>query len=289
MGRPEKRLNEPQWRTEEFPLWRLARYLRWIRGTARLSYQELADRTHLPKATLQRAADGKTLPSPDTVEAYARACGRDPVMALRWRQRAADARSRKRRSVPQSKHSACPGPGPARHQAPVVQPAQAATFDGLVKALQSLRRSAGSPTLKELAAKDSRYGDRLRPSTVSDLLRRTTCRPSRDVVLAFARACGESDEELRKWEEAWSLAWRASVGGPVGELSHGTDVQNRRAKSPGRRGSHKGRRNRLHVAHTAEVTDAPIRSRPAQRAAARQRPQRPGHGVAVSARATRQA
>jgi hypothetical protein len=33
--------------------------------------------------------------------------------------------------------------------------------------------------------------------------------------MAFARACGESAEELRQWDETWSRASRASLGGPL--------------------------------------------------------------------------
>jgi transcriptional regulator with XRE-family HTH domain len=215
MGRPQKRLDEPHWRTAMFPLWRLAVYLRWARGNAGLTYQELADKTRLPKATLQRAADGRTLPRPETVEAYARACGRDPVMALRWRQRAADARRRKRGAVSRSKPRSRSGPTTARHQVSAIRPAQVATFDDLVEALGYLRHIAGNPTLRELAARDGSHDNRLRPSTVSDLLRRTTRRPDREVVRAFARACGESGEGLRKWEEAWSRVSRPLAGRPV--------------------------------------------------------------------------
>jgi transcriptional regulator with XRE-family HTH domain len=206
MGRSQKRLDEPPWRTAEFPLWRLAGYLRWARGNAGLTYQDLANRTRLPKATLQRAADGRTLPRPEIVEAYASTCGRDPVMALRWRQRAADASRRKRRAVSRSK---------PRHRPPAIRPAQVATLDDLVEALRHLRHIAGNPTLRELAARDEAHDNRLRPSTVSDLLRRVTSRPDREVVKAFARACGESGEDLRKWEEAWSRASRPRVGKSV--------------------------------------------------------------------------
>jgi transcriptional regulator with XRE-family HTH domain len=240
MGRPQKCLDEPQWRTAEFPLWRLARYLRWARGNAGLTYQELADRTQLPKATLQRAADGRTLPRPETVEAYARACGRDPVMALRWRQRAADARRPKRRAVTRSKPRSRSGPGTARRQVLVIRPARVATFDDLVEALRYLRHIAGNPTLRELAARDGSHGNRLRPSTVSDLLRRTTRRPDREVVKAFARACGQSGERLRKWEEAWS---RASQAPPAGRLIPGVaqgDDRDLRSAEPETGGSYPG-------------------------------------------------
>jgi transcriptional regulator with XRE-family HTH domain len=212
MGRPQKRLEEPRWRTAEFPLWRLASYLRWARGNAGLTYQDLADRTRLPKATLQRAADGRTLPRPETVEAYARACGRHPATALGWQQRAADARQRKRRRpAARSKPRSGSGPRKARRQVPDIHPAQVATFDDLVEALRCLRHTDGNPTLRELAARDEPYDNWLRPSTISDLLRRTTRRPAPEVVIAFARACGQSGKRLRRWEKAWTRASQAPV------------------------------------------------------------------------------
>jgi transcriptional regulator with XRE-family HTH domain len=211
MGRPERALRRPAWRTAEFPLWRLADYLRRVRDRAGLSYQEMADRTQLPKATLQRAADGKTLPGSETVEAYAVACGRDPRTAVRWRERAAGARRRKRRTTSRSRPVSSPDPALTPRPARIVRPDQVTTFDDLVEALAYLRRGAGTPTLKELAERDGR----LPPSTTSDLLRRKTRRPRREVVLAFAQACGEPDASLREWAEAWSRARPTPARRPV--------------------------------------------------------------------------
>jgi transcriptional regulator with XRE-family HTH domain len=157
-------------------LWRLADYLRRVRQRAGLSYQEAADRTRLPKATLQRAADGKTLPGSQTVEAYAVARGRDPRTAVRWRERAADARRPKRHTISCSRPVSSPDPTRTPRLARIVRSDQVTTFDG-----------------------------RLPPSTTSDLLRAKHAR--HEVVLAFAQACGESDAALREWAEAWSRAW----------------------------------------------------------------------------------
>ena len=98
-------------------------------------------------------------------------------------------------------------PDPTRTPRPahIVRPDQVTTFDDLVEALAYLRRAGGTQTLKELAERDGR----LPPSTTSDLLRRKTRRPRREVVLAFAQACGESTATLREWAEAWSRARHA--------------------------------------------------------------------------------
>jgi transcriptional regulator with XRE-family HTH domain len=228
MGRPEKPLCQPAWRTADFPLWKLADYLRWIRDRAGLSYQEMADRTQVSKATLQRAADGKTLPGPETVKAYAVACGRDPRKAVRWRERAAVARRRKRLAlarrrkrsiIARSGPASRPGPALTPRPARIVRPDKVTTFDDLVEALACLRREAGMPTLRDLAERDWRW---LSPSTTSDLLQRKTHKPRREVVLAFARACGESDAGLTEWEKAWSRARHAPTGSPlVSVLSRG--------------------------------------------------------------------
>lgn len=209
MGRRESPLYEPPWRTAEFPLWRLAEYLRRSRARAGLTYRELADRAQLPEGKLRRAADGKTLPDRETVEAYARACGRDPGYAVRWRERAETARRRKRRAGSRRKWRVRPEPPWWARDVARAAASQAATLDALVAALECLRLAAGQPTLKELAETARRHGDWLPFSTVSDLLRRETRRPRREVVLAFARACGEPGEWLREWERAWSRACRA--------------------------------------------------------------------------------
>ena len=226
MGRPERPLHKPAWRTPEFPLWRLAKYLRWARRMAGLSYQEMAEKTQLPKATLQRAADGKTLPGLKTVKAYATACDRDPDTALRWRRRAAKARRRTRGTVSRSRPAFRPDSRLTSRPGRAVPPSQVMTFDDLVDALGCLRRAAGTPTLKELAERDGL----LPPSTTSDLLRRKTRKPRREVVLAFAKACGEADADLREWEKAWSRARRAPTGRPVVALPRAR-VRKRTSKS----------------------------------------------------------
>ncbi|MFF2196958.1 helix-turn-helix domain-containing protein [Streptomyces sp. NPDC058157] len=55
----------------------LASRLRQLRQSARLTYDELAVKTSLSPATLKRAASGRSVPSWDTVEAFAGACGGD--------------------------------------------------------------------------------------------------------------------------------------------------------------------------------------------------------------------
>ena len=169
------------------------------RSSAGLTYQELADRAHVPVGKLRRAADGKTLPEQATVEAYARGCGRDPRYAVRWRERAEKARQRKLGAAPRRPGSwwpkglgsaprpwSLPDPGGPRGIARAAA-SRAATFDTLVVALKCLRRAAGKPTLKELAETARRNGEWLLPSTASDMLRRKTRRPRREIVLAFAR------------------------------------------------------------------------------------------------------
>jgi transcriptional regulator with XRE-family HTH domain len=240
VGRRESPLREPQWRTAGFPLWKLAEHLRRVRRSAGLTYQELADTAHVPVGKLRRAADGKTLPEQATVEAYARGCGRDPGYAVRWRERAEKARQRKLRAVPRrpgsgwpkglgraSKPWSLPEPGGARGIARAAA-RRAATFDTLVAALECLRLAAGKPTLKELAEAARQNGEWLLPSTASDMLRRKTRRPRREIVLTFARACGEPDEWLPEWEGGWSRASRApaarpDIAAPAAKASRGVD------------------------------------------------------------------
>ncbi|HUZ26151.1 MAG TPA: helix-turn-helix transcriptional regulator [Streptosporangiaceae bacterium] len=72
MGRPQKPLERDGSPVREFAFW-----LRDLRSSSGLRYQELARRTHYATSTLQGAAAGQRLPTLRVVRAFVEACGGD--------------------------------------------------------------------------------------------------------------------------------------------------------------------------------------------------------------------
>jgi transcriptional regulator with XRE-family HTH domain len=188
MGRPENPL------APSGAVSKLAQQLRLLRERSSLTYQQMAARTHLPASTLSRAANGSTLPRWETVAAYAQACGADPAtIRPSWEQ--ARARHPRRRAAPRT--------GPRRGP---YYPNQVTTVNDLISALRHLRVRAGQPTLLKIEQITAANEARL-PRSRSDVVLRGKLRsPSLGTVLAFAQACGTSDNGLQKWRDAWIRA-----------------------------------------------------------------------------------
>ncbi|WP_158092667.1 helix-turn-helix domain-containing protein [Streptomyces platensis] len=184
----------------------LVRWLRDHRTRARLSYAQLADRTRHPArpanarcsaATLARAASGHVMPKRRVVLAYATACGADPAEAERlWK------RARYHESLNQGAEEPTPHIRYVRNSAE------------LRAALVDLYRKDGCRPYQEL---EDISGGVLTHATVGRLIstktRRPTGRPTRQFVVAFARACGVRDGvALDEWGQAWDRVEELRLG-----------------------------------------------------------------------------
>jgi DNA-binding phage protein len=195
---------------DDGPLRDLALLLQAARRRRRgLTYRVMAERTGLPRVTLQRAADGRTLPSRATVLAYLKACGVRTERALRLRGDAAAGRL-KPRPPPQSKPYR-PVIAPQRPWRTAAYPHQVISVYDLVDALWFLRDRMGGLSPAELsrrAAKNQGYS--LSRSAIYYLLGRKG-QPTQHAVQAFVRACGAPRHEWDDWDNAWR---RAVKGAP---------------------------------------------------------------------------
>lgn len=186
MARPEREL-EARGRLRQ-----LAKWLRDQRARANLAYRQMAEMTGIPATTLSRAASGETLPSRHTVREFARACGANPDKAGQLRDAAAGDWRRHRAG----RHTQPGHRGGAYYPENVISP------ESLIKALSHLRARAGQPSLEELARR-TRDTDRYLPSsTISDLFTGRS-QPTLATVLAVATACGEREDGLALWRNAW--------------------------------------------------------------------------------------
>jgi hypothetical protein len=160
-----------------------------LRGTQ--TYRELAQLTGLSAGTLQAAAKGERLPTWRVTESFATACGSDGTMpALRelWK----DACAAEGHPVPDDPPDAPPVPEPGSLTI-------AAQF---IAMMNQLRAWAGTPSYTELNKRAGGH-NLLPPATLSDVLRRQRL-PRLELVLAYVRACGLSDEQATAWEQAWA-------------------------------------------------------------------------------------
>lgn len=181
--------------------------VRWMRGhrtKAGLSYAQLAERTRhltLPTGararcsadTLARAASGLTVPKHRVVLAYAGACGADMAEAERLWKRARYRESRNR----------C-------HEEPAPHISYVRDFAELRAALVDLYRKDGSRPYQEL---EEISGGALTHATVSRVISAVTGRPTRQFVIAFAKACGVRGVALNEWAQAWDRAEERRLGG----------------------------------------------------------------------------
>lgn len=187
MGRPEQPLDgaRPALRA-------LAERLRVQRAQAELTLDELARRCPVSKATLSRAANGRSLPALRTVEAWGSACAvheREAEIARHLWLRA-------RRAVKGTGH---------RVDLDLVH-----DFNDLRQAMLTLRARAGSPSLREVAHLAGEHA-RLSRTTVRDILRGAR-RPRIEQLYAFVGACGITDAQMNAWGSAWERAAEAYSG-----------------------------------------------------------------------------
>ncbi|RAJ90415.1 hypothetical protein K377_01040 [Streptomyces sp. PsTaAH-137] len=169
----------------------VAQLLQQARRLARLSFRRLEEITGVASSSLNRAAKGHRT-SRGVVEAFVRGCGADPEEALAAWERAQ----------------------PVCHAvAAKPQPQSSSNFGDLVWAMRELRaRRSKPPTLREI----ENAGSGLMPrSTISSLLGGAPPRRVRkDLLLAYMRAMGETEDEVDQWEAAWERANANYVASP---------------------------------------------------------------------------
>ncbi|AZM92783.1 IclR family transcriptional regulator C-terminal domain-containing protein [Streptomyces sp. W1SF4] len=185
MGRPES----PVDRTDPDRS-ALAVLLRRARGRAALTYRELAHRTGISAATLQRAAAGRRVPTLATVTGLLTACGatqEDVAAATALRRRACEK----------------PSGVPTRE---VIEPARLFTQRELNGALVSLHRNAGSPPYRQMQRKSG--GVWLAPSSIWGILRRQKLPVSPGQMVAFLLGCDVAQVHQQPWLDAWSRVRR---------------------------------------------------------------------------------
>ncbi|MER6288562.1 helix-turn-helix domain-containing protein [Streptomyces sviceus] len=175
---------------------RLAEYLRSWRGSAGLTYEELAGRTGLSPATLKRAACGTTVPKRITVEAYVDGCGggQEAVRAADelWRQ----ARVEERGRLPQLR-------------AP--RPELIGDEGDLSRALEVVFEQAGAPSLREIR---ERSGNPLAlpVSSAARIVNRVTIPADQQQLQAFLTGCGVPPERHAPWLAAFAKISALSAG-----------------------------------------------------------------------------
>jgi Domain of unknown function (DUF4407)/Helix-turn-helix domain len=179
-GRPENPLS-----SDGGPVAELASELRLMRRRADLTYRELAAKTGRTPSTLSVAADGQRLPSWPVTRAWVEACGGNGSTVRDLYERACTVAGR-------------PVPFDNRPEDP---PAPEAISNGaqFVEGMKLLRAWAGNPSLAQLNRRSGGFG--LPPSTVSEMLRKGKL-PRLDLVQAYVRACGLSDNQATAWEHA---------------------------------------------------------------------------------------
>ncbi len=155
-----------------------------------LSFSELAARTFVSKSALHRATQGSGLPRREIFDAFIKGCGSDPGDAeeqWQWAKMLQD--------LPM-------GLIPSFRMGP-----EAVTSHGeLRQALAQLLEKKGE-SLRQLVSRAQARGGRLRRSTLSDALR-GRFRFGRGMVAELVRACGEAEEAVTAWDEAWQRAER---------------------------------------------------------------------------------
>ncbi|MER7338586.1 helix-turn-helix transcriptional regulator [Streptomyces sp. NPDC000075] len=163
----------------------LASRLRELRRSARLTYDELAVKTSLSPATLKRAASGRSVPSWDTVEAFAGVCGGDldAVRAL-W------------------ENARITGRGRLRELRRPGSPELITTRGALSEALEYFYERAGAPSLRRL--QELAGGRHLLPvSSAARIVGRQALPASRQQCAAFLTACGITGSRLERWADAF--------------------------------------------------------------------------------------
>ncbi|MGI5451328.1 helix-turn-helix domain-containing protein [Streptomyces sp. CA-243310] len=196
MGRRENAVAADTRQMEALALW-----LRAQRRRAALTYAAMAQHINydFTASMLSRAAGGKTVPTWQVVEAFARACQGDAAEGRRlWKAARAAEHTRRRRA------------GEFEDLADkVVQvyshPKVIETVGELRRAMVHLRARDGQPSLAQLQQRAGQNQDgrhRLPKSSLGAVLRGDAV-PTRGHVVAFAHALGMSRRKTEEWGKAW--------------------------------------------------------------------------------------
>ncbi|WP_427155532.1 helix-turn-helix domain-containing protein [Streptomyces sp. TRM70308] len=181
MGRHENRIDP----AAHPALRELAYCLRCQRSTAGLTYRQLAKRTHLSVATLNRAASGTHLPSEETVAAFMKACDATALASA-----AAHSKWRRARREIYSPGANKPNPELVNDKS------------DLSVALEALWQYAGRPSLRNMQAKAG--GSVFLPASSAARIRSRKALPaSRERAAAYLRACAVAPRDLSSWLNAW--------------------------------------------------------------------------------------
>ncbi|MFF8524179.1 helix-turn-helix domain-containing protein [Streptomyces werraensis] len=152
-----------------------------------LSFGELAALTFVSKSSLQRATQGSELPSRSVFEAFVRGCASDPDVAEGVWQMAI-----------MMKHVI------SGQKVSLTNPGDVTNHTNLREALAHLVRQKRL-TLRQIERLAENRGAKLRRSTLSDSLSGRQ-KFSRDSVRELVRSCGEADNLVQAWDEAWQRA-----------------------------------------------------------------------------------
>lgn len=182
-------MRESSQRNPAFKPEKLQNWLLREKRRSGLSFSELAARTFVSKSVLHRATQGSSLPRREIFDAFVVGCGSDPEEAEEQWQWAEFLKS-----LPVSWEMFRMGP-------------EAVTTHGeLRQALVQLVKKSDE-SLRQLESRARARGGRLRRSTLSDALRGRH-RFGRTMVADLARACGEPEDAVTAWDEAWQRAER---------------------------------------------------------------------------------
>ncbi|MFI9775747.1 hypothetical protein ACIHCV_13655 [Streptomyces sp. NPDC051956] len=171
----------------------LQRWLLLEKQRSGLSFSELADLTFTSKSSLHRATQGFELPRREVFEAFVRGCNSDPITAKReWRQATYWHAIRIDKNLNQ------------------IGPESVTNHIELRQALDRLMKIRGV-SLREAEKLASQRNAKLRRSTLGDSLagRQNFSRAS---VAELARSCGELEDSVETWDEAWQRAERDRRG-----------------------------------------------------------------------------
>ncbi|MFJ4321398.1 helix-turn-helix domain-containing protein [Streptomyces lavendulae] len=165
----------------------LAERLRRHRSRSGLTFQQMADRSHLSAATLKRASSGTVVPKAATIEEYARLCGASRSQVLYLLHVRTQARIQERGILPTLRAPNVRLIGDRRD---------------LSMALEYLYEAAGAPPFREM---QERCGNphALPISTVSRIVARETTPADERQLLAFVHGCGIRDRD-DDWRDAWA-------------------------------------------------------------------------------------
>jgi DNA-binding SARP family transcriptional activator/transcriptional regulator with XRE-family HTH domain len=180
MGRKER----PIASSRNLALIRLAQWLRDQRAASGCSYAELAARVNCHATTLQRAASGKSVPSEQSVRAYAEACEAPVDVAVKlWLQ----ARS----------------PSTAKGSP---NPEDIDGIDALQAGLRELHEIAGRPSFHRMEKRAGEGQLQLPHSTAHRIVNSMTVPGDAHQLTGFLTACGVAVGEHPPWIAAWKRA-----------------------------------------------------------------------------------